>query len=174
MSTMIRNLIILKVSIRSHLILLSSKVRGSLNKFPGFFSHRQFYWEYTHENLVAFEVIFSGCNTLLVPFQQLLEGPMEVLLCERVNDLRHSLFHLLNCLITTASELRELAKVTGSKVWTIGRGMNCLDIHLGQIVCDKDGVVDWCIVLVEMPWLDLRSARLFRRNLFLNSLTTST
>ena len=38
---------------------------------------------------------------------------MEVLLCERVNDLRHSLFHLLNCLITTASELRELAKVTG-------------------------------------------------------------
>ena len=28
---------------------------------------------------------------------------------------------------------------------------NCLDAHLGQIVCDKDGVVDWCIVLVEMP-----------------------
>ena len=23
---------------------------------------------------------------------------MEILLCERVNDLRHSLFHLLNCL----------------------------------------------------------------------------
>ena len=45
------------------------------------------------------------CNALDVPFQQLLEGPMEVLLCERVNDLRHSLFHLLNCLITTASEL---------------------------------------------------------------------
>ena len=32
---------------------------------------------------------------------------MEVLLCERVNDLRHSLFHLLNSLITTASELTE-------------------------------------------------------------------
>ena len=60
---------------------------------------------------------------------------MEVLLCERINDLRHSLFHLLNCLIT-------------SQVWTIG---NCLDDHLGQIVCDKDRVVDWCIVLVEMP-----------------------
>ena len=28
-------------------------------------------------------------------------------LCERVNGLRHSLFNLLNCLITTASELRE-------------------------------------------------------------------
>ena len=28
---------------------------------------------------------------------------------------------------------------------------NCLDAHLGQTVCDKDGVVDWCIVLVEMP-----------------------
>ena len=64
---------------------------------------------------------------------------MEVLLCERVN-----------CLITTASELREYPKVTGSKVWTIGRLRNCLDAHLGQIVCDKDGVVDWCIVLVEI------------------------
>ena len=40
-------------------------------------------------------------------FQQLLEGPMEVLLCERVNGLRRSLFHLLNFLITTASELRD-------------------------------------------------------------------
>ena len=27
----------------------------------------------------------------------------------------------------------------------------CLDAHLGQIVCDKDGVVNWCIVKVEMP-----------------------
>ena len=80
---------------------------------------------------------------------------MEVLLCEHVNDLRHSLFHLLNCLITTASkfflELREQPKVAGSKVRTIGRLRNCLDAHLAQIVCDKDAVVDWCIVLVEMP-----------------------
>ena len=44
-----------------------------------------------------------------------------------------------------------LKKNTGSKVWTIGRVRNCLDAHLGQIVCDKDGVVDWCIVLVGMP-----------------------
>ena len=35
---------------------------------------------------------------------------MEVPLCERVNDLRHSLFHLLNCLITTDSELTEITK----------------------------------------------------------------
>ena len=76
---------------------------------------------------------------------------MEVLLCERVNDLRHSLFHLLNCLITTASELSELAKVTGSKVSTLGRVTNCLDAHLGQIVCEKHEVDDWCIVLAEMP-----------------------
>ena len=44
---------------------------------------------------------------LVVPFQQILEGPNEVLLCERVNDRRHSLSHLLNSLLTTASELRE-------------------------------------------------------------------
>ena len=56
--------------------------------------------------IVPFEVISSDCNALVLPFQQLLEGPIEILVCERVNDLRHSLFHLLNCLITTASELR--------------------------------------------------------------------
>ena len=28
--------------------------------------------------------------------------------------------------------------------------MNCLDAHLGQIVCYKDGIVDLFIVLVEM------------------------
>ena len=75
--------------------------------FPDFFSYGHFYWQYTHETLVPFEVISSGCNPPVVPFQQLLEAPMEVLLCERVNDLCHSLFHLLNCLITTASELKE-------------------------------------------------------------------
>ena len=102
-------------------------------------------------NSSPIKVISSSCNALVVPFQQLLVGPIEVLLCERVNDIRHSLFHLLNCLITTASELREIPKVTGSKVWTIGRVRNCLDAYLGQIVCDKDGVMDWYIVLVEMP-----------------------
>ena len=115
------------------------------------FSCRYFYSLYTHDTLVPFEVISSGCNVIVVPFQKFLEGPMEVLLCERVSDLRHSLFYLLNCLIRTASEPREIPKVAGSKVWTIGRVTNSLDVHLGQIVCDKDGVVDWCIVLVEMP-----------------------
>ena len=47
---------------------------------------------------------------LFVPFQQLLKGPVDVLLCERVNDLRHSLFHLLNCLIMTASELKRFCR----------------------------------------------------------------
>ena len=80
---------------------------------------------------------------------------MELLLCECVNDLHHNLFHLLNYLITTATkfflELRESPKVTGSKVWAIGRLRNSLDAHLAKIVCDKDGIVGWCIVLVEMP-----------------------
>ena len=99
---------------------------------------------------LCFNIVNFIYNALMVPFQQLLQCPMEVLLCERVSDLRHSLFHLLNCLITTTSELRELPKVTGSKVWTIGSLRNCVDAHLGQIVCDKDGDVDWCIVQVEM------------------------
>ena len=123
--------------------------------------------KYTHETLVPFELISSGSNALVVPFQKLQEGPMEVLLCECVNDLRYSLFHLLSSLITTASELSKQGLDYREE-------MNCLDAHLGQIVCDKDGVVDWCIVLVEIHWPDLKSAGLFPRNLFLNSLKTST
>ena len=38
-----------------------------------------------------------------------------------------------------------------SKVSTIGRVTNCLVAHLGQIVSDRNGVVDWCIVQQEMP-----------------------
>ena len=77
---------------------------------------------------------------------------MEFLLCERVYDLRHSLFHLLNYLITTAFELMGLIrKVTGSKLWTIGRVRKCRDAHLGQKVCDKDGIVDWCRI-VDPIW----------------------
>ena len=45
-----------------------------------------------------FKLISSGCNAFVVPFQQPLEGPMKVHLCERVNGLHHSLFYLLNCL----------------------------------------------------------------------------
>ena len=41
------------------------------------------------------QLISSDWNALVVPFQQLLEGAMDVLMCEHVNDLCHSLFHLL-------------------------------------------------------------------------------
>ena len=124
-------------------------IRGSLIKFSDFFRMDTFI-DSTHMNLLS-PSKYSPPAALVVPFQQLQQGPIEVLMREPLNDLRHSLFHLLNCLITTACELREKPKVTGSKVWTIGRVRNCLDVHLGQIVCDKDGVVDWCIVLVEIP-----------------------
>ena len=41
---------------------------------------------------------------------------------------------------------------------------NCLDGYLGKIVSDKDGVVDWCIVFVEMPMTRFEDgAGLFRR-----------
>ena len=126
-------------------------IGGSLNKFPDVFRMATFI-DSTHIKLYSpSEVISSGCNALVVPFQQLLKGPMEALLCERVNDLRHSLFHILKCLITTAPELWEYPKVTGRKVCTMGRLRNCLHALLGQIVCNKNGVVEWSIVLVEMP-----------------------
>ena len=81
-------------------------IRGAYDKFPNFFCMGTFI-DSTHMELVPFEVISSGCNALGVPFPKILEGLMEVLLCELLKDLRHNLFHLLNCLITTISELRE-------------------------------------------------------------------
>ena len=64
---------------------------GSLKKFQDFFRMGTFidsthkvpffrmgtFIDSTHK--VPFEVISSGCNALVVPFQQLLQGPMEVL-----------------------------------------------------------------------------------------------
>ena len=47
---------------------------------------------HSKKTLVPFEVTSPGYNALVAPFQQLLQGPMEVLLCERVNDFRYSLW----------------------------------------------------------------------------------
>ena len=53
--------------------------RGLLNKFLDIFRIGTFI-DSTHMKLI--EVIFYCYNALFLPFQQLLEGPMEVLLCE--------------------------------------------------------------------------------------------
>ena len=81
-------------------------------------------------------MISSGCNALVVPFEQLFEGPMEVLLCERVNNLRHSLFHLLNCLITTASEPKKITK---------SHREQCLDYREGE-------ELSWCPSWLNSLW----------------------
>ena len=41
--------------------------------------------------------------------------------------------------------------VSSTSIFILGSSTSILADHLGQIVCDKDGVVDWCIVLVEIP-----------------------
>ena len=70
-------------------------IRGSLNKFPDFFRMGTFIDSRHTKTLVPFEVISSGFNAGVILFQQLLEHSMQVLLCELVNDLHHSLF---NCI----------------------------------------------------------------------------
>ena len=75
-------------------------------------------------------------------FRQLLEGPMEVLLCERVNDLRHTLFQLLKCLITTAKgitkshgeqglDYREAEQLSWYPSWSnsLWQGWSCGLVH---------------------------------------------
>ena len=58
-------------------------IRGAFNKFPDFFGMDTFI-NRTHKKLVPFKVFSSDINALVVPFQQLLESPLEVFLCERV------------------------------------------------------------------------------------------
>ena len=124
--------------------------------FPDFFRIGTFI-DSTHMKL---EVISSGCNTLFVLFQQLLEGPIEVLLCERVNDLRHSLFHL-NCPITTASQLREQGldyreaeELFGGSSWSnsLWQAWSCGLVHcpsgnvtdqIWTVLASSDGISSW-------------------------------
>ena len=57
--------------------------------------------------------------------------PHEVLLCEHVNNLRHSLFHLLSCLITTASVYREGEELFWCPSWSnsLWQGWSCGLVH---------------------------------------------
>ena len=69
------------------------------------FSYRHF--NNCTQTLVLFKVICTVFKSHFVPFQYLLEGPMEALFCEHFTELRNSLSHLLNHLISTAYELTE-------------------------------------------------------------------
>ena len=84
-------------------------------------------------------------------------------MCERVNDLPHSLFHLLNCLITTASELshREqgLDYRDGEELYwcpycsnSLWQGWSCGLVHcpggnatdpIWRVLASSDGLSSW-------------------------------
>ena len=96
---------------------------------------------------------------------------MEILLCERVNDLRHSLFHLLNCLITTASKFflelrenqshreqgldyREAEELSWCPSWSnsLGQGWSCGLVHcpggnatdpIWRVLASSQGISSW-------------------------------
>ena len=69
---------------------------------------------------------------------------MEVLLCERVNDLRHSLFNLLSCLISRRHreqglDYREGEELSWCPSWSnsLWRGWSC-----GLVYCHRGNVTD--------------------------------
>ena len=93
---------------------------------------------------------------------------MEVLLCERVNDLCHSLFHLIYCLIKTASELKgiirshreqgmdykEAEELTWCQSWssTLWQGWSCGLVYcpggnaadpIWRLLASSDGISSW-------------------------------
>ena len=51
---------------------------------------------------------------------------------------------------------------------------SCLDAHPGQIVCDKERVVDWCIVLVELTLTQFEECGLLPTESLPDSFKTST
>ena len=91
---------------------------------------------------------------------------MEVLLCERVNDLRHSLFHLLNCLITTASishrdqglDYREGEELSWYPSWSnsLWQGWSC---GLGHCPCGNATDPIWKVLASSLrisSWTPLK------------------
>ena len=87
---------------------------------------------------------------------------MEALLYEHVNDLRHSLFHLLNCLITTALgnsrgkglDYREAEKLSWCPYWSnsLWQGWSCGLVHcpggnasdpIWRVLASSDGISSW-------------------------------
>ena len=119
------------------------EIRGSLNKFPDFFKWTLLLIVHTwNSSPLRSNLLRLQCTCCTVPTTSgRPHGSVSVSVT----------FVTASFISSIVSELREEAKVTGSNVWTRGRLMNCLDANLGQIVCDKVWVVDWCIVLVEMP-----------------------
>ena len=90
---------------------------------------------------------------------------MEVLLCEHVNDLHHSLFHLLNCLIITASELwdyRAAKEVSWCPSWSnsLWQGWSCGLVHcpggnttdpIWRVLVFSDGISSWTSFIYWPP-----------------------
>ena len=88
---------------------------------------------------------------------------MEVLLCERVNDLRHSLFHFLNCLWALgiskshreqALDYREAEELSWCPSWSNGlwQGWSCGLVHcpggnatdpIWRVLASSDGISSW-------------------------------
>ena len=85
---------------------------------------------------------------------------MEVLLCEHVNDFCHSLFHLLNCLIITASEQGlEAEELSWCPSWSksLWQGWSC-----GLMHCPGGNATDpiWRVLASSLrisSWTPLKS-----------------
>ena len=109
-------------------------IRGSLNKFQDFFVWALLLIVHTwNSSPLRSNLLWLQCTCCTVPTTSgRPHGSPLVWACQW-------------------SSSQSLSSPQLSKVWTIGRVTNCVHAHLGQIVCDKDGVVDWCIVLLEMP-----------------------
>ena len=131
-----------------NLTIRTNGIQESSNKFTDFFVRALLLIVHTwnscplRSNLLGIQ---CTCCTVLTTSGRLHGSP----LCVSVSMIfvRAS---LISSIVSYRHPLNNQKSQAG-RVWTIERVKNCLDAHLGQIVCDKDGIVDWCIVLLEMP-----------------------
>ena len=104
---------------------------------------------------------------------------MEVLLCECVNDLHHSLFHLLNCLMTTACDVgitkshkeqgldyRDGEELCWCQSWSnsLGQGWSCWLVYcpdgnatdpIWRVLASSLGISSWTPLNLNIVTLSL-------------------
>ena len=138
-------------------------IRGSLNKFPDLWALLLIVHTWNSSPLQS-NLLRLQC-TCCTDSNNLWKVPWRVLLCEHVNNLRHSLFHLLNCLKTTASELwnnhrrqgldyREGEQLSWCPSWSnsLWQGWSCGLVQcpggnatdpIWRVLASSDGISSW-------------------------------
>ena len=127
-------------------VMLIPIIRGSLNKFPAFFV-----WAFLlivhawNSSPLRSNLLWLQCTCTVPTTAGRLHGSPLVWACQWPSSQPLSSPQLSHNDSLWAEGITKSHTEQGLDY------RDSLDAHLSQIVCDTERVVDWCIVLVEMP-----------------------